>query len=85
MTAHHAIQGRSRTGTDLFLSFDCGKHFVPVDNPIPYTLDPTERCGYSPSLFFSQDGTTLFYANNPPCFGSAYKITVARIRLADRT
>lgn len=85
VTAHHAIQGRSRTGTDLFLSFDCGKHFVPVDNPIPYTLDPTERCGYSPSLFFSQDGTTLFYANNPPCFGSAYKITVARIRLADRT
>ncbi len=77
----HPIDGKSNTGTDMFLSFDYGKTFAPVDNPIPYSLDPYERCGYSPSLFFSPDGTTLYYANNPPCFESSCKITVAKIKL----
>ena len=77
ITAHHPLRGKSRTGTDLFLSFDYGRTFVPVDNPIPYDFDTIERCGYSPSLFFSQDGRTLYYANNPPCFDAAYKISVA--------
>lgn len=80
----HPVKGGSETGTDMFLSFDYGKTFVPVDNPIPYTLDPYERCGYSPSLFFSSDGTTLYYANNPPCYDSTYKISVAKIRISEK-
>ena len=83
VTAHHPIRGTSNTGTDMFLSFDYGKTFVPVDNPIPYSFAKTERCGYSPSLHFSSDGTTLYYVNNPPCFESAYKITVAKIHITN--
>lgn len=80
----HPIKGESRTGTDMFISFDYGKKFIPVDNPIPYTLDPYERCGYSPSLFVSPDGTTLYYVNNPPCYDAAYKITVAKIKITEK-
>lgn len=79
----HPIKGGSETGTDMFISFDYGKTFAPIDNPIPYTLDPYERCGYSPSLFFSPDGTTLYYVNNPPCFDSTYKIAVAKIKISE--
>ena len=81
VTAKHPIKGGSKTGTDIFLSFDYGKSFVPVDNPLPYSLDPYERCGYSPSLFLSPDGKTVYYANNPPCFESTYKISVAKINI----
>ena len=68
----------------MFISFDYGKTFAPIDNPIPYqTGDPFVKCGYSPSLFFSEDGTTLFYVNNPPCYESTYKIAVAKIRVSE--
>ncbi len=79
----HPIRGGSNTGTDMFLSFDYGKSFVPVDNPLPYSLDPYERCSYSPSLFFSPDGATLYYVNNPPCYSSTYKISVAKISISE--
>ncbi len=79
----HPIRGGSDTGTDIFISFDYGKKFVPVDNPIPYTLDPYDRCSYSPCLFFSPDGTTLYYVNNPPCYDATYKISVAKIKLGE--
>ncbi len=80
----HPIKGNSKTGTDMFLSFDYGKTFVPIDNPIPYSLDPYDRCSYSPSLFFSPDGKTLYYANNPPCHDATYKITVAKINISSK-
>ena len=83
VAANHPVKGKSRTGCDLFLSFDYGKTFVPIDNPIPHASDTTGRCGYSPSLFFSQDGTTLFYVNNPPCAETAFRITAAKIRIAN--
>ena len=83
VVGHHMAKGKSPTGTDMFLSFDYGKTFVPVDNPLPYTHDPYERCGYSPALFFSEDGSTLYYANNQPCYASTYKISVAKIRIGE--
>lgn len=82
VTAKHMVKGSSDTGTDMFLSFDYGKTFAPIDNPIPYSLD-YERCGYSPSLFLSPDGTTLYYVNNQPCFEKTYKITMAKIRISE--
>ena len=85
VVAHHMSEGDSPTGTDIFLSFDYGKTFVPVDNPMPYSPnEPFERCGYSPSLFFSEDGSTLYYANNPPCYDSTYKISVAKIKISEK-
>lgn len=43
---------------DLVVSFDYGKTFVRMKNPLPY-----EDGGYSASLFFSADGKTLLYSN----------------------
>lgn len=78
----HPVKGGSDTGTDMFVSFDYGKTFAPVDNPLPYSLSPCERCGYSPSLFFSPDGSTLYYANSVPCYDAGYKISVAKIKIS---
>lgn len=84
VTAKHMLKGGSRTGTDLFLSFDYGRTFVPVDNPLPYSLDGHKSCGYSPSLFLTEDGSALYYANNPPGVESTYSIAMAKILLADK-
>lgn len=81
VSGSHPVRGKSRTGCDLFISFDYGKSFAPVDNPVPYSFGQTGRCGYSPSMCFSPDGTTLYYANNPPCYDTAYRITVAKISI----
>ena len=81
VTAHHHADGRSRTGTDMFLSFDYGKTFVPVDNPIPYSSG-VDRCGYSPSLFVSSEDGAVYYANNPSDDG--YKITMAKIVIKEK-
>lgn len=85
VTAKHMVKGASATGSDLFLSFDYGKTFAPVDNPLPYSFDGHDRCGYSPSLFVSSDGTEIYYVNNPPGKDSTYSIAMAKIRLSERT
>lgn len=79
----HPVNGKSFTGTDMFLSFDYGKTFVPVKNPLPYTLNNHDRASYSPSMFFSEDGKTLYYVNNTDCYDSTYKITVAKILISE--
>ena len=85
VTARHRDNfGTDRSAPDIFVSFDYGESFIPVDNPIPYSLDPYERCGYSPSLFFSPDGGTLYYVNNPPCYDETYSITVAKIKVSEK-
>lgn len=53
-------------GVPMMLSFDYGKTFTAIDNPIPYDLKPVEtHCGYSPCVAFSKDGKTPYYINNP--------------------
>ena len=55
--------GSSKTGTDMFLSFDYGETFVSVDNPIPYVTKDGVRCGYSAGMFVDSEGT-VYYVNN---------------------
>ena len=83
VTANHMAKGGTYTGSDWFLSFDYGKTFAPVDNPLPYTQAGHGRCGYSPSLFVTEDGAAVYYANNPPGTESTYSIAMAKIRLSD--
>ncbi len=85
ITGKHPIDGTSETGTDMFLSFDYGESFTPIPNPIPYSLYPYERCGYSPSLFVSEDQGVIYYVNNPPCHEKTYKITMAKIAISEKT
>lgn len=83
LVAHHHVRGESKTGTDMFISLDYGKTYIPVANPLPYTHDTSERCSYSPSFYLSEDGATLYYANSVPCYEAGYKISVAKIRIAE--
>ncbi|MBE6607607.1 MAG: exo-alpha-sialidase [Ruminococcaceae bacterium] len=52
-------------GAAMLISFDYGKTYVAIDNPIPYDIYSDSRCGYSPHLSFSEDGSVLYYMNNP--------------------
>ena len=67
MGKHWVQNKKDKTAPNLFFSFDYGKTFIEVDNPIDYTIDPNNenRSGYSPCLMFSADGKTLYYASNP--------------------
>ena len=50
----------------MILSFDYGETFESIDSPLTYPETGTyakQKFGYSPSLFFSADGKTLYYAN----------------------
>ncbi|MBQ8783365.1 MAG: hypothetical protein IJZ57_06290 [Clostridia bacterium] len=58
------------------------RFIFPVDNPIPYSLDQYERCGYCPSMFVTDDGSTIYYINNAPCYEAGYKISVAKIKIS---
>ena len=54
-------------GSPLLISFDYGETYIAIDDPIPHKVDLWAdcRCGYSPCLYFSEDGKTLYYMNNP--------------------
>ena len=70
-------------GAVMLLSFDYGKTYIAIDNPIPYEIYSDSRCGYSPHLSFSEDGSTLYYMNNP-MFGvkhSCEYIELAKIKI----
>ena len=69
----------SATPNKILVSFDYGKTFEAIDNPLPYS--GTESLGYSASLFFSADGTTLFYGNNVDGVSGKSKIAFAKIKI----
>ncbi len=56
-------KGKSDTGTDLFVSRDCGKTWKTVPHIIPYTS--ADHVGYSNSFIFSSDGRMIYAINNP--------------------
>ena len=70
-----AVYGKENPNR-ILLSFDYGKTFEAVDNPLPHT---DGRGGYSASLFLSADGKTIFYANNVDGKGEKSRIDFARI------
>ena len=67
----------------IYVSFDYGKTFEGIENPL-YTPQTT---GYSPSFFFSADGTTLFYANTVAknATSPACTIQLAKIKIREKT
>ncbi len=56
----------SKTDCDLFMSFDYGKTFISIDNPINLAKTGTFKLygGYSPGMYVDKDGL-LYYVNNP--------------------
>ncbi len=59
----HLRKGKSKTGSDYFISYDNGKTWQAVPHIIPYT--PDDHVGYSNSFAFSKDGKTMYAINNP--------------------
>lgn len=59
----HMRKGKSKTGSDYFISYDNGKTWETVPHIIPYTSD--DHVGYSNSFAFSKDGKTMYAINNP--------------------
>ena len=70
----------SNTPNKILVSFDYGETFEAIENPLPYKDEPS--LGYSATLFFSADGSTLFYGNNVDGhIDGKSKIAFARIRI----
>ena len=75
----------SVSDTDYILvSYDCGQTFERILNPLPYEATGGDnRCRYSPSMFFSADGTTLFYSDTLPYkFSDQLNGKVSRTQIA---
>lgn len=72
--------GDTMSVSDLFLSFDYGKTFVTIDNPIQYKQISDGRCSYSAFLGTASDGT-VFYLNNPSINDTQCKVVFTRIKI----
>ena len=85
VAANHMVQGGPSiygTGTDLFVSFDYGKTYTAIENPIPFTPVANHKCSYSPYIGFSDDGHTMYYINNPEYGENCQQMIFARIRIS---
>ncbi len=73
------------SNNEFFVSFDYGETFELVENPLEYTT-ATSGLGYSASLFFSEDGTTLYYSNTIDRGDNSEKgrIEFAKIKIRER-
>ncbi len=59
----HMRKGKSKTGSDYFISYDNGATWETVPHLIPY--EAADHVGYSNSFAFSEDGRTMYAINNP--------------------
>ncbi len=81
--AGHANYGGSKGDKcDLFMSFDYGKTFVTIKNPIPMPVNPKLWSGYSPGMYVDKNGD-LYYVNNPECMKglACGKLSFAKIKI----
>lgn len=84
VTGWRMASGTSKTGSDIFVSFNCGKSWTTVDNYYSYTwASDDDIWGYSVCTVFSSDGETMYYCVNPKGEGNIrscfmlYKIKVS--------
>ncbi|MGM9637581.1 MAG: sialidase family protein [Eubacteriales bacterium] len=84
VTGWRMASGTSNTGSDIFVSFNCGKTWTTIDNYYSYTwASDNDIWGYSVCTFFSSDGETMYYCVNPKGEGNIrscfmlYKIKVS--------
>ena len=73
--------GGSKTKCDLFMSFDYGKTFVSIDNPINTVSEGAgTRGGYSAGFYTDSEGS-VYYVNNPQAYKNhkAEKLAFAKL------
>ncbi len=64
------VANTSKTGADLFMSFDMGETWEAVDNPLPYVWSNQHRFSYSPCLLTSADQKCVYYMSDIPWEGN---------------
>ncbi len=64
LCALDGLDSKTDSKCDLFMSFDYGKSFVAIENPIPVKKTDKHRSSYSPAFFVDKDGC-IYYVNNP--------------------
>lgn len=57
------------TAADLMVSFDYGKNWTAIQNPLYYKTTVESRYAYSPGFFASADGKKVYYVNTIPAEG----------------
>lgn len=82
VTAHGMLSGYTKTKCDLFLSFDYGKTFIAIDNPIPNMPNEHTGSGYSPGFYVDSDGS-VYYVNDPEVAPNSLceKLMFAKIKI----
>ena len=82
VTAHGMLSGYTKTKCDLFLSFDYGKTFITIDNPIPNMPNEHTGSGYSPGFYVDSDGS-VYYVNDPEVAPNSLceKLMFAKIKI----
>ncbi len=78
VTAQHMVKGSSATGTDMFVSFDFGRTFYSIGNPIGYELKNRVRCGYSSGFYVDKHGN-VYFVNDPNYGENNEKMVFAKI------
>ncbi len=63
---------------EMFVSFDYGKTWESIENPLSYDIPPVkdDRIGYSPAFWVDTEEKSLYYVN---CVNSSYDKTIRRI------
>ncbi len=64
LCAYKNINSKTDSRCDLFMSFDYGKTFVSIENPLAVMKDAKHKCSYSPGFYTDKDGA-VYYVNNP--------------------
>lgn len=82
VTACGNVGGSSSRKCDIFISFDYGKTFVTVTNPIPVTWNSKVKSSYSPGFYVDKNGD-LYYVNDPEYAkdASCEKLVFNKIRI----
>ncbi len=82
VVAHHNVNGRSNTLSNMFMSFDYGETFVSIENPIPVKPNAKTYNGYSCGFFTDKDGY-VYYINSCDIYPYAgtEKLVMAKIKV----
>ena len=77
LTSKYQING----GTELFVSYDYGKTYSVMINPLPFDW-AKDGFGYSPAFVYSQSENLLYFFNTVDYKDNLSKIQMARMRVS---
>ncbi|MBQ8742469.1 MAG: exo-alpha-sialidase [Clostridia bacterium] len=80
----YLLDGKASGSSVLFMSFDYGKTFHAIDNPIPTirsTSTALSHLGYSSGFYVDSDGTVYYTSNQESMKGVNQKLTFTKIKV----